>query len=248
MNSSVIGAFGRRVPEYLTGRPDYPEALLAHLPDAAMIVDLGAGTGKFTHLLARTGARILAVEPQPAMAAHIPAPGNIAVVAGTAEQLPLATGCADLLCCATAFHWFDYPRATAEIERVLKPRGHLALVWNIRDDRTPWVAELTRLLDAHASAAHRRGKGHWHAILSDLRFEHLDTKEHCFVHPMPVSGILDRVFSTSFISALPDARQEAIRERVGKIIEAYPELTGAGEIHFPYIAKLYLLRKRQTAS
>jgi SAM-dependent methyltransferase len=239
MSTSVIGAFGQRVAEYLTGRPEYPEALLADLPSAEVIVDLGAGTGKFTRLLAQTGARILAVEPQPAMAAHIPVQANIA------EQIPLAAASANLLCCATAFHWFDYPKATTEILRVLRPGAHLALIWNVRDNRTPWVAAVTALLDNHASEAHRYGKGRWRAILSDPRFEHLHTREHAFAHPMPVSGVLDRVFSTSFIAALPQHRQEAVRQHVLDIIAASPELAGAREVNFPYTAMLYLLRGRQ---
>ena len=245
MTASVIGAFGRRVPEYLTGRPDYPDALLSDLPSASVTVDLGAGTGKFTRLLARTGVRIIAVEPQTAMAAYIPTEPNIQVVAGTAEQMPLATASADLICCATAFHWFDYAKATAEILRVLKSGAHLALIWNVRDARIPWVVDVNRLLDAHASEAHRYGTGHWRTILSDARFDGLRTSEYPFAHRMPIGGIVDRVLSTSFIAALPQGQQEAIRQRVLDIIAANPELSGAREIEFPYIAKSYLLRSRQ---
>jgi SAM-dependent methyltransferase len=94
MTASTIDAFGRCVGEYLTGRPDYPEALLEDLPRAALVVDLGAGTGKFTRLVARTGARVVAVEPQAAMAAHIASGASVDVVVATAEQIPLAGACA----------------------------------------------------------------------------------------------------------------------------------------------------------
>jgi SAM-dependent methyltransferase len=244
MRTSAIDAFGRQVPEYLRGRPDYPEALLADLPRAAVIVELGAGTGKFTRLLARTGARIIAVEPQPAMAAHIPVAPNIEVVVATAEQIPLPAAGADLICCATSFHWFDYDRATAEIVRIARPRGHLALVWNARDARAPWVSDVNRLLDAHRGAPHHSDAGHWRRILRDARFEVVGECEYPFEHRMPPGGIVDRVLSSSFIAALPQAEQDGVRQEVLDVIAAHPELAGAREIGFPYVSRLYLLRCR----
>jgi SAM-dependent methyltransferase len=227
--------------EYVSGRPDYPDALLADLPAAQVIVELGAGTGKFTRLLAGIGAkRIIAVEPQPAMAVHIPKADNIEVVAGTAEQIPLPDR-ADLVCCACAFHWFDYAKATAEILRVMRPGAHLAVVWNMRDERTAWVAEISRLFDAYRSEPRRYGS---RPLLGDARFELVRQSQYAFEHRMPPSGIVDRVLSTSFIAALPDAEQEIVRQRVLAAIAARPELRGASEIGFPYLCELYLLRRR----
>lgn len=239
---SPIEAFGRRVPEYVSGRPDYPEALLADLPEAEEIVELGAGTGKFTRLLAQTGARIVAVEPQPAMAARIPAAPGIQVLAGTAEEIPLPDASADLVCCATCFHWFDYARATAEILRIARPGAHLALIWNVRDASVPWVCEVGRLLDAYRGVPHRYESGQWRTILGDVRFALVRETGHPFVHRMPVRGIVDRVLSSSFIAALPQSEQDAVRQRVLDIVVAHPQLAGAGEIEFPYVSKLYLLR------
>ena len=244
MIASVIDAFGRCVGEYLTGRPDYPEALLEDLPRAALVVDLGAGTGKFTRLVSRTGARVVAVEPQSAMAAHIAREANVQVVVATAEQIPLAGGCVDLVCCATAFHWFDYAKATAEVARILKPGAHLALIWNVRDDRVPWVAAVGALLDARGKEAHRFRKGRWRAILDDCRFAYLGARDHPFSHRMRVDGIVDRVLSTSFIADLGEEERESVRKEVFAIIGAHPELRQAREIRFPYVAKLYLLRSQ----
>ena len=86
-----------------------------------MIVDLAAGTGKLTRLLAASGATVIAVEPVAEMRAAIPAPAQ--VLEGTAERIPLDTASADLVTVAQAFHWFDGDAALAEIHRVLRPGG-----------------------------------------------------------------------------------------------------------------------------
>jgi ubiquinone/menaquinone biosynthesis C-methylase UbiE len=51
---------------------------------------------------------------------------------GTAEQTGLDSS-ADAVTVAQALHWFDAPKALAEIHRILRAEGRLALVWNIRD-------------------------------------------------------------------------------------------------------------------
>jgi len=122
--------FSRSAAAYSRGRPDYPPQLLDWLRLTLALapgrdaIDVGAGTGKFTRLLLQTGARVVAIEPIEAMRAQLlqQLPG-VAVLAASAQALPLADGSADALLCAQAFHWFASEQTLQEFGRVLRTGG-----------------------------------------------------------------------------------------------------------------------------
>ena len=134
--------FEKEAQAYARGRPDYPAALSAWLAQALglgpgrEVADVGAGTGKFTALLATTGATVVGVEPVDAMRAKIDALQlpTVRAVGGTAQAIPLSAGTLDAVICAQAFHWFATREALDEFHRVLRPGGKLGLVWNVRDE------------------------------------------------------------------------------------------------------------------
>lgn len=140
------GRFSNRADDYARYRPTYPrdaiDALLRGLgtPEALLAVDVGAGTGIASRLLAERGVRVIAVEPNRAMREAGVAHPGVSFVDGTAERLPVADGAADLVLAAQAFHWFRPEPALSEMARALRAGGRLALVWNRRSTADAFTA------------------------------------------------------------------------------------------------------------
>ena len=146
---------------YERGRPEYAPAVIGAaaaelgLRPGDRVLDLAAGTGKLTKALVRFGFDVTAVEPQDQLRrVLLDRVGAAQVRSGVAEQIPLQDESASAVMIADAFHWFDRPRALAEIRRVLMPGGGLALFSTAPD----WSG---------ASWAHSVG-----TLLSDTRPEH----------------------------------------------------------------------------
>jgi SAM-dependent methyltransferase len=109
--------------------PDYLAALLTtlpHLPPSPrLIVEIGAGTGAATAVLARAfpEAQLVAVDASPAMlAALCPPSARIHGVTADAVALPLSAGIADVIIAHNA------PFHIAEMRRVVKPDGVVAVI------------------------------------------------------------------------------------------------------------------------
>ncbi len=151
MEAPLAASFDRAAERYERGRPGWPAAAVDALglaPDAE-VLDLGAGTGKLTRLLVPRAARVVAVEPLDGMRALLEqlVPGAEAL-AGTAEAITLGDRAVDAVVCGESFHWFDGPRALAEIDRVLRPGGLLAVLFNRPGGRTePSVHGVSALLN-----------------------------------------------------------------------------------------------------
>lgn len=138
------------------------------------IVELAAGIGELTALLADVGADIVAVEPVASMRDRLRArlPGT-PVLGGAAEALPFADKSVDAVVVARAFRWFDARRAMDEIARVVRPGGYLGLIWHARDLSEEWVDQVWPLMDHGERATPWRDGGNCWSPWTQATFNHV---------------------------------------------------------------------------
>jgi SAM-dependent methyltransferase len=225
--------FGPAVADYERGRPGYPVAAIdaaaggLGLGPAASVVDLGAGTGKLTRLLAGRFAGVLAVEPLGPMRDRLVAAGlpGVEVLEGSAERLPVADRSVQAIFVAEAFHWFDGPAALAEASRVLTPEGGIVLLWNL--PAGPWrpplpepARELVRTALARGGepGGPRVARDEWRAAFTGAPFGELRHEQipHDLVRDR--DGVIANAMSISSIAGLPEPDRAELRHRLRELL------------------------------
>jgi SAM-dependent methyltransferase len=233
-------AFAEVAAAYERGRPGYPEDAVRWLAGdkPCDVVDLGAGTGKLTRVLVALGHRVTAIEPLDEMRVEleVAVPGAVALE-GSAEAIPLPNASAGVVTCAQAFHWFDHTSAMPEIARVLRPRGRLALVWNSRDDRDPWMARLSAIIGNETVEESD--------VLPEVAesglFGPVETAQFRHEQVLDRDGLLDLVLSRSYCAKLPSADREPMLEAVGAL---YDTTAGPDGVRLPYITVCFRAQRR----
>jgi SAM-dependent methyltransferase len=210
---------------YDRGRPGYAPDLAPWLvrelglSAGSRVLDLAAGTGQLSRLLAPLVGSVVAVEPAAAMRAVLAArvPG-VEVLAGVAERIPLERESVDAVVVGNAFHWFDGPAAVRELVRVSKPGGGLAVVWNIGRETDPPTPELEAYvagLREQAGLGRRTASeaGTWRAALdASGHFAPLAFHELHHTRAQDRETFVAYLASLAFISARPD--RDAAVERI----------------------------------
>jgi SAM-dependent methyltransferase len=250
----VARAFDGAAPIYERARPEYPVEAMRAIRDrfawgpAATVVDLAAGTGKLTRSLqAAVGARIIAVEPSEGMRREfIRAVPGVPILDGTAERIPLGDGSVEAVVVGQAFHWFDAERALPEIARILRPEGGLALIWNNRDERVPWVARFGAIIHAveHDEAPSARATAWKDRFEGSARFGPLQEARFDSVQRLTAEGLVERALSVSYVARLPSDGRAGVAEEVRALLASDPALVGRPEIPLPYVTELYCAQRR----
>lgn len=229
-------SFGSVAEAYDRGRPSFPREAAAWLVgrEAAVVLEVGAGTGKLTQQLVALGHDVHATEPDPEMLAVLQRdlPETRATRA-SAEDLPVPDRSFDVVVAAQSFHWFDHERALAEFARVLRPGGHVALVWNSRDERIPWVRRLGRLIGSQDQVASASAEP---LVLAE-QFGYVE--EATFTHWQQINrqSLQDLVLSRSNIATLDEHDRAA---RLAEVVAFYDDFgRGYDGMQLPYVAHCY---------
>lgn len=214
---------------YERGRPEYPPAAVGafaaelDLAPSARVLDLAAGTGKLTRALLAFGLDVIAVEPQaPLREKLIKIVGTERVLDGLAERIPMPDASVEAVTVADAIHWFNHAAAFAEIRRVLRPGGGLAVLTTVPDwSGASWAGELGGVLGG-LRPEHPQFEGPpWQEALrasgawSEPREIRVSASR-----PVSVERLRDHVESFSWVAAMPDDERRELLGRAEAIMRA----------------------------
>jgi SAM-dependent methyltransferase len=222
-------------------RPEYaPEAVAwvaerGGIVPGSRIVDLAAGTGRLSGRFLQLGVDLIAVEPAANMRAVLEErfPSIHAIVA-TAESMPLDDGAVDAVVVGNAFHHFDRAPAMAEIRRILRPGGALAVFWAWPAEeeqlQIPGMRAIYEAVDGtHAEAAIMAAHRSWAEPPATVDgFDPFERREFPATHVLPAARLADLYATFSDVVSLPSPTRTWLLDRIRQLSRELPEI-----LHLP---------------
>ncbi|HUE47674.1 MAG TPA: class I SAM-dependent methyltransferase [Steroidobacteraceae bacterium] len=240
--------FSSRVEHYVRYRPSYPSAAIdllktrCGLSSAAVVADIGSGTGILTEQLLESGAQVIGVEPNDEMRvaaeARLGAQARFRSVNGTAEATTLPPASIDLLVAGQAFHWFDVEQARREALRLLRSAGFAALLWNERPPQaTAFLDDYEALLLRH-SAEYAQIKASRADEASMRRFFGGAMELATFPNQQSfdLEGLKGRLMSSSYAPEPGDPQHQPM---MAGLRELFGRHQHRGQVVFPYRTLVY---------
>lgn len=238
--------FSDRVHDYTKFRPSYPPACLEymqqhfHLGQSSAIADIGSGTGILTGLLLNTGATVYAIEPNDnmRMEAEKQLQTNARFISrkGTGESSGLEEHSIDLVTIAQAFHWMDADRAKAEFRRVLKPLGHVAILWNIRSEESAFAREYEDIKKRYGKDYTTIRQSHEPDLQSFFLPKKMRRQDFRHFMLLNESGLHGQLRSSSFMPKPGDPQYPEVIEAVQSLFHQYQE---NGLVKLDYVTQLH---------
>lgn len=241
--------FSDRVENYVRYRPSYPQEIItllqreAALTPQSIIADIGSGTGISAELFLRAGNVVHAVEPNREMReaaerllAHFP---NFHSVNASAQTTTLPNHSVDFIVAAQAFHWFNTPETRAEFTRILKPGGHVVLIWNERKlDATPFLQAFEQLLLTFGTdyTAIRHENVNAAALFSFFSGAY-DTYTFANEQRFDFEGLKGRLLSSSYAPAAGQPRHDEMIAELRRIFDAYQ---ASDQVCFEYDTRVHV--------
>jgi SAM-dependent methyltransferase len=165
--------------------------------------------------------------------------GHFRGVAGSAEVTTLPDACADFIVAGQAFHWFE-PKATrAEFERVLKPRGWVAVIWNERKkDDTAFLREYETLLRAFGTDYEKVSEKYPQdrSMRSFFGSGAGGKKSFASEQVFDFEGLRGRLLSSSYSPPQGHPQHEPMLAALDKLFKAHAE---GGHVRFKYLTHVY---------
>ncbi|MFW6597766.1 methyltransferase domain-containing protein [Propionibacteriaceae bacterium Y2011] len=211
----------------------YPEAITGWLTGGGQrrILDLGSGRAGLALMLTADGHEVVCLDQDVAamstLAERVDPTGqghglNPTPVAGEANGLPFADQTFDVVTCAQVLHRFAPGLVLEEVARVLRPGGHISVVYHTRDDTVPWVKRLTRLVREFDPTVMSGDFGHGSitALEESPFFDRPERRNFRNWIPATRPQMLAMIERNPSMASLPEARREDLLRRVGELYDA----------------------------